>query len=101
MSASFQIYEDGFTHQIKMPDVTPPEKLMSEEQMQAAFLAKAPASIRKYWANKRPIEIRPVSLTHYISRKNWSRTRISGSVPLVASPITRIFSPPFLPISQT
>lgn len=69
MSASFQIFEDGFEHQIKMPDVTPPEKLMSEEQMQAAFLAKAPASIRKYWSNKRPIEIRPVSLTHYISKE--------------------------------
>ncbi|KJF68085.1 acyl-CoA thioesterase II [Rhizobium nepotum] len=69
MSASFQIAEDGFDHQIRIPDVTPPEKLMSEEQMQAAFLAKAPASIRKYWSNKRPIEIRPVSLTHYISKE--------------------------------
>ena len=69
MSASFQIFEDGFNHQIKMPDVTPPEKLMSEEQMQAAFLSKAPASIRNYWSNKRPIEIRPVSLTHYISKE--------------------------------
>lgn len=69
MSASFQIIEDGFDHQIRMPDVTPPEKLMSEEQMQAAFLAKAPVSIRKYWSNKRPVEIRPVSLTHYISKE--------------------------------
>ncbi|MBP2613640.1 acyl-CoA thioesterase II [Agrobacterium pusense] len=86
MSASFQIFEDGFTHQIRMPDVTPPEKLMSEEQMQAAFLAKAPASIRNYWSNKRPIEIRPVSLTHYISKEKlepqqdiW--VRAVGSVP--------------------
>lgn len=69
MSASFQIFEDGFNHQIKIPDVKPPEKLMSEEEMQTAFLAKAPASIRKYWSNKRPIEIRPVALTHYISKE--------------------------------
>ncbi|NSL20356.1 acyl-CoA thioesterase II [Agrobacterium tumefaciens] len=69
MSASFQIVEDGFDHQIRMPDVTPPERLMSEDEMQAAFLANAPTSIRKYWSNKRPIEIRPVSLTHYISKE--------------------------------
>ncbi|UXS97399.1 acyl-CoA thioesterase II [Agrobacterium tumefaciens] len=69
MSASFQIVEDGFDHQIRKPDVTPPERLMSEDEMQAAFLVNAPASIRKYWSNKRPIEIRPVSLTHYISKE--------------------------------
>ncbi|MET0174144.1 MAG: acyl-CoA thioesterase II [Agrobacterium vaccinii] len=69
MSASFQIDEGGFDHQAQIPDVPQPEQLMSEEQMRDAFLAKAPPAIRKYWENKRPIEIRPVSLTHYISKE--------------------------------
>ena len=69
MSASFQIVEDGFDHQGAMPQVPAPEQLLSEAQMQEAFLAKAPPAIRKYWENKRPIEIRPVSLTHYISKE--------------------------------
>lgn len=69
MSASFQIDEGGFDHQASIPKVPQPEDLMSEDQMRDAFLAKAPPAIRKYWENKRPIEIRPVSLTHYISRE--------------------------------
>lgn len=86
MSASFQIDEGGFDHQAKIPDVPQPEQLMSEDQMRDAFLAKAPPAIRKYWENKRPIEIRPVSLTHYISKEKlepqqniW--VRAVGAVP--------------------
>ncbi|WHA41336.1 acyl-CoA thioesterase II [Agrobacterium larrymoorei] len=86
MSASFQIEEGGFDHQSIIPKVPQPEQLMSEAQMQEAFLAKAPPAIRKYWENKRPIEIRPVSLTHYISKEKlepqqdiW--VRAVGSVP--------------------
>lgn len=67
MSASFQIDEGGFDHQVSIPKTPQPEELLSEDQMRDAFLAKAPSAIRKYWENKRPIEIRPVSLTHYIS----------------------------------
>ncbi len=86
MSASFQIGEDGFDHQVSIPSVPQPEQLMSEDQMREALLAKAPTAIRKYWENKRPIEIRPVSLTHYFSKEKlephqdiW--VRAVGSVP--------------------
>jgi len=86
MSASFQIEEGGFDHQSPIPNVPHPESLMSEAQLQEAFLANAPPAIRKYWENKRPIEIRPVSLTHYISREKlepkqdiW--VRAVGAVP--------------------
>ncbi|WP_313612264.1 acyl-CoA thioesterase II [Agrobacterium sp.] len=69
MSASFQIEEDGYDHQMPAPKVPAPETLLSESQLQEAFLAKAPPMIRKYWQNKRPIEIKPVSLAHYISNE--------------------------------
>lgn len=86
MSASFQIEEPGFDHQIQMPDVPAPETLMGEAEFRAAFLAQAPDTVKKYWGRERPIEIRPTSLTHYLSREKldpeahiW--VRASGVVP--------------------
>jgi len=86
MTASFQDDEDGFEHQTAMPDVTPPEKLLGEAKLKAQFMAAAPPHIRAYWERPRPIELRPVSLTHYLSSEKldphqniWVRT--TGPVP--------------------
>lgn len=68
MSASFQFDEEGFDHQITLPDVAPPETLLGEQDIKEKFLANAPEAIRRYWERPRPIEIRPVSLKHYFSR---------------------------------
>ncbi|WFR95048.1 acyl-CoA thioesterase II [Rhizobium tumorigenes] len=67
MSASFQIDEPGYEHQIAMPERPAPEDLLGEQEIKEKYLAQAPASIRRYWEQPRPIEIRPVSLTHYFS----------------------------------
>jgi acyl-CoA thioesterase II len=69
LSASFQVDEPGFDHQFEMPTVTPPEKLMGEKEMKEQFLKSAPENIRRYWERERAIEIRPVSLVHYLSRE--------------------------------
>jgi acyl-CoA thioesterase II len=86
MSASFQVEEPGFDHQIPIPNVPAPESLMGEAEFRAAFLAQAPDTVKKYWGRERPIEIRPTSLTHYLSREKlepeahiW--VRASGLVP--------------------
>jgi acyl-CoA thioesterase-2 len=86
LSASFQVEEDGFDHQITMPAVTPPEQLMGEKEFKEIFLPKAPASVRRYWDQERPIEIRPTSLVHYLTKDKleprqdiWVRT--VGNVP--------------------
>ena len=86
MSASFQVEEPGFDHQIPMPDVPAPEALLGESEIKEKYLANAPAPIRKYWERERPIEIRPVSLTHYFSNTKldprqdvW--VRATGPVP--------------------
>lgn len=68
LSASFQFDEEGFDHQIAMPDVAAPETLMGEQDIKDKFLVNAPEAIRRYWERPRPIEIRPVSLKHYFSR---------------------------------
>lgn len=86
LSASFQIEEPGFEHQVAMPDVPMPETLIDENEIAKRYLAHAPEAIRKYWGRERPIEIRPVSLTHYFSDKKldplqhvW--VRANGPVP--------------------
>ncbi|MDM9624315.1 acyl-CoA thioesterase II [Rhizobium sp. S152] len=86
LSASFQIEEPGFEHQIVMPDVPAPETLMDEREIAKRYLANAPEAIRKYWGRERPIEIRPVSLTHYFSDKKLDPVqhiwvRANGPVP--------------------
>ena len=69
MSASFQIEEPGFDHQIPMPNVPPPEELPSEAELRELYLHAAPQSVRRYWEHERPIELRPVDLRHYVSRE--------------------------------
>lgn len=86
MSASFQYDEDGLDHQVTMPKVAPPEKLMGEQEFRAMFLAQAPESVKKYWARERPVEFRPTSFNHYMSNDKlepqadiW--VRLTGAVP--------------------
>ncbi|MEJ8474904.1 acyl-CoA thioesterase II [Roseibium algae] len=69
MSASFHVLEVGLEHQIDMPDVPMPEDLPDEQELSEKFLKFAPESVRKYWERQRPIEFRPVDLTHYVSDK--------------------------------
>jgi acyl-CoA thioesterase II len=86
MSASFQLEEDGFDHQIPLPAVPQPEELMEEAEFKRLFLQHAPEPVRRYWQRPRPIELRPVSLAHYLTTDKleprqdvWVRTL--GPVP--------------------
>ena len=86
MSVSFQISEEGLDHQIKMPDVSPPEDLPSEEELKAAYLHNAPEGVRRYWERPRPIELRPVDLRHFFSREKleplqYVWVRATGTLP--------------------
>ncbi|MBO0347115.1 acyl-CoA thioesterase II [Roseibium limicola] len=86
MSASFQVHEEGLEHQIDMGDVPMPEDLPSERDLKEKYLSVAPEHVRKYWERERPIELRPVDLTHYFSdtplppeQKCW--VRATGTLP--------------------
>ena len=86
MSVSFQIEEPGFDHQTAIPEIKQPDELMSEQQFQEMFLAHAPEMVKRYWGQKRPVEIRPVNLVHYVSKEKlkpeqqiW--VRATGVVP--------------------
>lgn len=67
MSASFQVEEPGYDHQMPMPDVPMPEELPDRDAMRDHILPHMPAPVRAYYERERPIEIRPVELERYAS----------------------------------
>ncbi|HEX8485934.1 acyl-CoA thioesterase II [Sphingomonas sp.] len=60
LAASFQVPEDGLAHQDAMPDVPPPESLVSDRDLRAASVDEIPEKYRRHMLRARPIEIRPV-----------------------------------------
>jgi acyl-CoA thioesterase-2 len=75
MAASFHKNEPGVQHQIKMPDVPPPEALPSEAELKEKLIDRLPEPVKAYWQRERPIEIRPVDLSRYLSPKNRAPTQ--------------------------
>jgi len=67
MAASFHKDEPGLQHQMKMPEVPPPEALPSEAELKAKLIDRLPPQMKTYWERERPIEIRPVDLSRYFS----------------------------------
>jgi acyl-CoA thioesterase-2 len=67
MSASFHKPEPGFSHQIEMPKVPDPDSLPSEEELKQRFLPMLPEAMRIYWERERPIELRPVDMSRYLT----------------------------------
>jgi len=70
MAASFHREETGLEHQIKMPEVPPPESLPSEAELKACLIDRVPPQVKAYWERERPIEIRPVDLSRYLTPGN-------------------------------
>jgi acyl-CoA thioesterase-2 len=70
MAASFHKDEPGLQHQMKMPDVPPPESLPSEAELKEQLIDRLPEPVKAYWQHERPIEIRPIDLSRYLSPEN-------------------------------
>jgi len=75
MAASFHKDEPGLLHQIRMPDVPPPEALPSEAELKEQLIDRLPEPVKAYWQRERPIEIRPVDLSRYLSPENRAPTQ--------------------------
>src|SRR3990170_9023105 len=67
MAASFHKDEPGLHHHMKMPDVPPPEALPSEAELKEKLIDRLPEPVKAYWQHERPIEIRPVDFSRYLS----------------------------------
>jgi acyl-CoA thioesterase-2 len=76
MSASFHKPEEGLYHQFPMPDVPPPEALPSEAELKERFIDRLPEPVKAYWQRERPIEIRPVDLSRFLSPGNQAPTQL-------------------------
>ena len=65
MTASFQVSESGFDHQIDMPQVPPPESL-PDPAPAPELLEKLPDKVRRFFGQPRPFEFRLVQPVNYL-----------------------------------
>ena len=65
LAASFHVEEEGFEHQIAMPDVPSPEELLRDHAAREALVASLPEPARRYFTRERPVELVPVDLDRY------------------------------------
>ncbi len=68
MSSSFHKAEPGFDHQSEMPQVPPPEDLPNPKDLIAGLIDALPQSMRSYWSRERPIDMRVVDVSRYLTR---------------------------------
>jgi len=66
MAVSFQSPEEGFEHQLAMPDVPPPESLPSAHRLAADSCAYMPERLRKVLARDKPFDFRFVDPLHFM-----------------------------------
>lgn len=86
MSASFQLEQEGFDHQIEMLNVPPPESLASLQEIAAQYTDTWPDNLRRPNRTELPIEFKPVeSINPFTVGKRppyhhtWIRTK--GAMP--------------------
>jgi acyl-CoA thioesterase II len=60
MSISFQVAEEGMSHQFDMPEAPAPEDLPDEQTLREQWLAELPQFRTEGWNRERPIEVRPI-----------------------------------------
>lgn len=62
LAASFQVGEEGFSHQEPMPEVPAPEALRTEQEHLQAAVARLPRILRERAVAERPFEMRPATM---------------------------------------
>jgi acyl-CoA thioesterase II len=75
MTASFQVQEDGFEHQVEMPRVPPPQELQDTSVPPFDFLERLPERMRRFFEQPRPFEFRSVQSIDYLSPRREAPTR--------------------------
>ncbi|MFT4687442.1 MAG: acyl-CoA thioesterase-2 [Neolewinella sp.] len=86
LTASFQLDQEGFDHQVEMPKVLGYEELVSYDGMAKQFGDQLPKNIHKILSIERPIEFRPVEFLNPFAaevyepvRNVWLKTK--GEMP--------------------
>lgn len=86
MSVSFQRAEEAYEHQVRMPDVPPPDQLPTAQELIGRLVDQLPETMRNYWRRERPIEMKPVDVRRYLSREpaepaQYIWIRANGTLP--------------------
>jgi len=66
LSCSFQVPEEGFEHQVDMPEVPGPESLADVTELYAGDLEGIPEKLRRFITRKRPFDFRPVNPINFL-----------------------------------
>jgi acyl-CoA thioesterase-2 len=81
MTASFQVPEQGLSHQADMPSVPGPEGLADVREIPPEILSKIPEKMQRFLTHERPFEVRPVEPIQVLapspaapSRHIWIKT---------------------------
>ena len=75
MAASFQVQEEGFEHQVRMPDVPLPDALPDSSRPPRELLERLPERMRKFLEQPRPFEFRSVQQIDYENPRRSEPTR--------------------------
>lgn len=82
MSVSFQVTEEGLSHQVEMPDVPPPEECLDDTEAFRAHADELPEGVSAHMMRERPIEMRRVEQHSFLKPEKrppyqhvWLRTR--------------------------
>lgn len=62
MSCSFQVYEEGMSHQVTMPDVPPPEQCADRKQMAEQFRGRISEDLLERFSRQFAIDLRHVDI---------------------------------------
>ena len=71
MACSFQLQQEGYEHQEEMPNVTPPEELMSWNDVAEQFGSVLPKSIMRFVLAERPLDFKPVEFVNPFEKKDY------------------------------
>lgn len=66
LAASFHISEEGYSHQVDMPDVAGPDGLTKTIDIHDSIIDKVPEKMRRLLAHRPPFEFRPVEPPKFI-----------------------------------
>jgi len=75
MTASFQLAESGFEHQVAVPQVPPPESLADSAGPPPQLLERMPERVRRFYEQPRPFEFRPVQPFEYLRPRRQAPAR--------------------------
>lgn len=86
MTCSFQVFEEGYDHQAKMPEVEGPEGLLNQQELAMTLQDKVPAKMLEKFMADTPIEMRLVDPCNPMAPKATEPVRhvwirASGKVP--------------------